>query len=246
MDLLINIFNTILYRPLFNALILLYQYLPGHDFGVAIIVLTIIIRLLLYPSSVQSIKSQKVLKELQPKIREIQEKYKNDKEKQTKEIIELYKNKKINPFSGCLPLLFQLPVLIALYRVFWRGLQQGQLSNLYNFVSFSGSIDPTFLGVLNLTQPSIGLAVIAGVVQFFQAKMLAPQDKISKPKDRDAQFSGIIQKQMLYFFPAFTVLILCKFPSAIAVYWTVTALFSIAQQYFILKNHGIRKSMNKM
>ncbi|PIX88058.1 MAG: hypothetical protein COZ30_01955, partial [Candidatus Nealsonbacteria bacterium CG_4_10_14_3_um_filter_36_16] len=99
MDIFINLFKVILYQPLFNALVLLYQYLPGHDFGVAVIVLTILIRLILYPLMVQSIKSQKVLSELQPKIQEIQQKYKGDKEKQAKETMGLYQREKINPFG---------------------------------------------------------------------------------------------------------------------------------------------------
>ncbi|MCJ7829521.1 YidC/Oxa1 family membrane protein insertase, partial [Patescibacteria group bacterium] len=134
MELLQNAFNIILYKPLFNALVLLYQYLPGHDFGIAVIILTIIIRLILYPLMVQSIRSQKVVSELQPKIQEIQLKYKNDKEKLAKATMELYQKEKINPFGGCLPLLIQLPILIALYQVFWKGLQPGAMVNLYNFV----------------------------------------------------------------------------------------------------------------
>ncbi len=116
------IFHAILYQPLFNALVLLYQYFPGHDFGIAVIILTVLIRILLYPLMFQSIKSQKILAELQPKIQEIQNKYKNDKEKQTKATMELYQKEKINPFGGCLPLLIQLPILIALFQVFSKGL----------------------------------------------------------------------------------------------------------------------------
>ena len=94
---LIDLFNTILYRPLFNVLILFYQYLPGHDFGIAIIVLTILIRLILWPSMTKSIVSQKRLSQLQPKLKEIQKKYKGDLKRQNKETMELYKKEKINP-----------------------------------------------------------------------------------------------------------------------------------------------------
>src|SRR4030042_4762328 len=100
MSLLINAYNLILYQPLFNVLVLLYKYLPGHDFGIAVIVLTAIIRLALYPLMTQSIRSQKILSELQPKIQEIQQKYKTEKEKQAQEIFELYKKEKINPFGS--------------------------------------------------------------------------------------------------------------------------------------------------
>ena len=235
LELFINFFNTILYQPLFNGLILLYQYLPGNDFGVAVIVLTILIRLILYPLMVQSIKSQKVLSELQPKIQEIQSKHKGDKERQAKEMIELYQKEKINPLGGCLPLLFQLPILIALYQVFWKGLRPEAMVNLYSFIPNPGSIDPTFFGLINLGQGSLVLAVLAGITQFFQTKMITPKTGKIKKGDQMAQFSVIMQKQMLYFFPILTVFILWHLPAAIALYWTVSTLFSIGQQYLIYK-----------
>lgn len=237
----INVFKIILYQPLFNALILLYIYLPGHDFGVAVIILTVIIRIILYPLMVQSIKSQKILSELQPKIQEIQQQFKNDKEKQTKATMELYKKEKINPFGGCLPLLIQFPILIALYQVFWRGLQPGAMRHLYGFTPNPGTIDPTFFGLMNLAEPSLWLAFLAGALQFFQSKMLVPKTlKTEKKTGQMAQFSNTMQKQMLYFFPVFTVFILWKLPSAIGLYWIITSLFSIGQQYLIFKKTTVQ------
>ena len=237
MELLINAFNVILYQPLFNALVFLYEYLPGHDFGVAVITLTVTIRLLFYPLMVRSIKSQKSLSELQPKIQEIQSKYKDDKEKQARATMELYQKEKINPFGGCLPLLIQLPILFAIYRVFWQGFQPGAMDMLYSFVPHPGVIDPTFLGIINLGEASLVLAVLAGLTQFFQTKMITPKTPKPKPGEEKmiAQFSGMMQKQMLYFFPIFTVFILWKLPAAIGLYWIITALFSILQQYLISK-----------
>ncbi|MCH8741345.1 membrane protein insertase YidC [Patescibacteria group bacterium] len=234
MDLFINFFNVILFQPLFNALVLLYIYLPGRDFGVAVIVLTFLTRIIFYPLGMKAIKSQKELSELQPKIKEVQEQYKNDKQKQSKALMELYKKEKINPFSGCLPILIQLPILIALYQVFWKGLQPEAMANLYSFVQFPGVIDPTLFGLLNLSTPSLGLAIAAGILQFFQTKMLAPLQKSSGgQKKGTSDFSQLMQKQMLYFFPIFTVVILLRLPSAIALYWLVTSMFSIFQQYLV-------------
>lgn len=233
MQLLVQAFNTILYQPLLNILILLYGYLPGHDFGLAVIVLTILIKVLFYPLGVKAIKSQKALSSLQPKIKEIQEKYKDNKEQQTREIMGLYKREKINPFSGCLPLLIQLPVLIALYRVFWHGLQPEQMTLLYSFVPSPGIIDSTFFGIIDLANPNIVIAFLAGVFQFIQVKMTTPKPKESKKQD--SSFAGQMQKQMLYFMPAFMVLILFRLPSAIGLYWLTTTLFTIIQQYVILK-----------
>jgi len=233
MSILIAAFNTILYQPLLNILILLYEYLPGHDFGLAVIVLTILIKILFYPLGVKAIKSQKALSGLQPKIKEIQEKYKDNKEQQTREIMGLYKREKINPFSGCLPILIQLPVLIALYRVFWHGLQPEQMTLLYSFVPLPGAIDSTFFGIINLANPNMVVAFLAGIFQFFQVKMVTPKSKPGKKKD--SSFSGQMQKQMQYFMPAFMVLILFRLPSAIGLYWLTTTLFTIIQQYVILK-----------
>ncbi len=242
MSFLIKAFNLILYQPLFNILVLLYVYLPVHDFGISIIILTILIRLILYPSMAKSIKSQKVIAELQPRIQEIQQKYREDKEKQAQAMIELYRKEKINPFGSLLPILIQLPILIALYRVFWKGLQPGAMTLLYSFVSNPGTINPISLGLINLGQASLVLAVFAGITQFFQSKMAMPktphQQKFGTGQDQKGdqmvQFSDMIQKQMLYFFPIFTVFILWRLPAAVALYWIVTSLFSILQQYLIL------------
>jgi len=229
-----TIFNNILYYPLFNALVLLYKYLPGHDFGVAIIVLTFIIRLILYFPSLKAIRSQKALSEIQPRIQEIQKTHKDDKIKQGEEMMELYKKAKINPFSGCLPTLIQLPFLFALYRVFWKGLRPEELVNLYSFVLNPGQISPNFLGIINLSSPNILLAVIAGIFQFLQTKMLTPKTKKS---GKSSDFSVIMQKQMVYVFPVMTIVILWKLPSAIGLYWIVSSLFSVVQQYVIFKKY---------
>jgi len=237
MDLLINLFNVVLYQPLFNALILLYEYLPGHDFGIAVIILTILIRVALYPLMLQSLRAQKSLAELQPKIQEIQQKFKGDKEKQTKETMALYQKEKINPFGGCLPLLIQLPILFALYRVFWKGFQVKEMSYLYGFIPQTIQITPTFLGMINLAAPSLAIAILAGITQFLQAwhqnKFGTP--KTAATKGKADQFSTMMQKQMVYFFPVFTFFILWKLPAAIGLYWVTTNLFSVFQQHLVYK-----------
>jgi YidC/Oxa1 family membrane protein insertase len=227
-----SLFDTIFYKPLFNILILFYQYIPGHDFGVAIILLTVLIRVLLYPLGATAIKSQKVFQDIQPKIKEIQKKYKDDKEKQMQLTLELYKETKINPLSSLLPLLIQLPILYALYRVFWKGFNMAEMVNVYSFIPKPESINPTFLGLLSLNKPSLVLAILCGVLQFFQVKMLTPTIKKGEGVDK---FSAMLQKQTLYFFPVIIVAMLSRIPSAIGLYWLVTTIFSIIQQYITLK-----------
>lgn len=247
-----ELFHTLLYQPLMNILIFLYQVVPGNDFGVAIIILTAIIRFVLYPLSAKGIRSQKAITELQPKIKEIQEKYKDDKEKQVKEVLEVYKEAKVNPFSGFVPLLVQLPVLIALYQVLW-GVQSGEFASvLYGFIPFPGEINSIFLGFIDLAKVGIfgtngattllfgNMLIIfgAGLAQYFQMKMVMaqkPQPKKKKKKsDPAADMAEKMQKQMIYLFPFFTVFILFKLPLAIGLYWLASTLFSLVQQHFIL------------
>jgi len=227
-----NLFNLILYQPLFNALVFLYHYLPGGDFGVAVIVLTILIRVAFYPVMLKSIKSQKALQDIQPELKKIQEEYKNDKEKQSKAMMELYQKKGMNPFGGCLPLLIQLPILFALFMVCSRGLQPEQLSFLYSFTPFPGQINPFFLGTVDLSLPNIWLALLAGVLQFFQGKMRVPKNQ----KGGAGQLVQTMQKQMIYFLPLITVLFLWQLPSAIGLYWITTSVFTIIQQKIAFKN----------
>lgn len=227
-----NFFNIFLYKPLFNSLVLFYNIIPGQDFGVAIIFLTLVIKFILYPLSVAAFKSQKILQDLQPKVKEIQDKYKNDKEKLAKATLDLYKNEKINPFSGLFLAFIQLPILIALYNVFWQGLKPEQLNNLYSFVYNPGNINPIFLGLIDLSKSNIYFAIIAGILQFYQTKMISSATK----KDKNSNdMARAMQVQMLYIFPIITIIILLSLPSALGLYWIISSIFSILQQYLMIK-----------
>lgn len=234
-EFLVKIFEIFLYHPLFNFLIILYNYVPGRDFGIAVILLTIITKLILYPFSVKALVSQTAVQKLQPKIKEIQKKYKDNKEQLAKETLNIYRQEKINPFSGLFLAIIQLPILIALYTVFWKGLNPEELSNLYGFVKNPEQINAVFLGIVNLSKPSFAFAIAAGIFQFFQTKMLIPKKTAEAKKEPD--FSQAMQKQMLYIFPFLTVIILLSLPSAIGLYWIVSGVFSVIQQYFFLKKN---------
>jgi len=231
MDFIINIFNESLYRPLLNALIWIYNIIPGNDLGIAIIILTILIRFILYPLSKKAIQSQKAMSRLQPKIKEIQKKCKN-KEEQAKAMMELYKKHKINPMAGCLPILIQLPILIALYRVFFSGLKPEALNILYDFVARPDSLNVMFLGLIDLSQRSIFLAVLAGVFQFIQSKMIVPKNIGGQKGKSGLDFASMMSQQMVYFMPVITVFIAWSLPAALPLYWAVITLFGIVQQYF--------------
>lgn len=231
MDIIITFFNEVLYRPLFNILVWLYNVIPGNDLGVAIVILTVIIRFILYPLSKKAIQSQKALNELQPKIKEIQKRHKN-KEEAAKAMMDLYKTHKVNPMAGCLPILIQLPLLIALYRVFFNGLNPESLNDLYSFIQAPEALNVMFLGLVNLSERSIFLAFLAGGLQFVHSKMVMPQIKPNKKKSDMPDFATIMSKQMLYMMPLLTVFIAWSLPSALPLYWIVITLFGIIQQYY--------------
>lgn len=234
-DFIGELFNSFFYRPLFNILIIFYQYIPGQDFGVAVILLTLFIRLLLFPLNNKAIQAQRDIAIIQPELQEIRRKYKTDKEKLAKETIELYKKRKINPFSGILPFLLQLPVLIAIFQVFQRGFSQNQLSSLYPFLQPPEAIKTTFFGIIDLSLPSPTLAFITGIFQFIQSKTVPYFAKQTKSQKDDvvAVFTQQMQKQTIYILPIFTVLILWKLPAVIGLYWLTNTIFSVYQQSLI-------------
>ncbi|HEX9664790.1 MAG TPA: YidC/Oxa1 family membrane protein insertase, partial [Patescibacteria group bacterium] len=226
------IYTTILYQPLYNILIFLYNIIPGQDVGIAIIALTVLIKLLLYPLSRKSIKSQKDLQELQPKIDQLKEQYKDDREKMAGEMMKLYKESKVSPFSSCLPLLIQLPFFIAVYQVFRSGLTSESFDLLYSFVANPNQINHIFLGLIDLSRPNVVLALLAGAGQFFQTKMYTrrkPEQKSTGSKDENMM--AMMNKQMLYVMPIFTVVIGFSLPGGLTLYWLVTTLLMIFQQY---------------
>lgn len=243
-----TIFHEVIYQPIYNVLVFLYDIIPGGDFGIAIIAITILLKAALIPLSKKQIQSQKRMQEIQPELKRIQAKYKDDKEKQTREVMKFYKENKINPFSGCLPIIVQLIFLIAIYRVIINISNAGLVINdadLYSFVKNPGQINNTFIGLVDLLKPSIPIAILAAAAQFWQTKIM-----INKKKKKDAlmekadknpeepDFSEIMNKQMMILGPALTLFIGIKFAAALSIYWLFSTLFTIAQQIYILKKEN--------
>lgn len=234
-------FKIIFYQPIFNLFVALYNLIPGHDAGVVIIVITLIIRGILYPLYRKQVLAQKEMQELQPKLNEIREQYKDDKEAQAKAMMDLYKHHKVNPFSSCLPVIIQLPVFISVYQVLRDGLTKpDSLNLLYSFVSRPDMINPNFLGLLDLSKPNVVLAVLAGAAQFWQGRMLfsqRPNPAVRKdPGAKDEDTMAIMNKQMMYMMPLVITFVGISLPSGLALYWLVTTLFMIAQQYIAFRS----------
>ncbi len=241
-----DIYNLILFEPLFNALLFIYKYIP--DLGTAIIILTVIIKLLLYLPSRSSIRSQKLLQQTQPKLKALQEKYKNDREELGKQMMKFYKENKVNPFSSCLPLLIQLPILIALYRAFLAVAQidpetsilmSDQLQHVYEPLRAlynQKPIDTMFLGIFDLAQnKNYVFAILAGAAQFWQSRMLMARKAPNVPGAQDERKTANLNKQMMYFMPLITVFFGVQFPAGLTLYWLVSTLFTIGQQWYIFK-----------
>ena len=225
-----NFFYVVFYQPLFNLLIFLYNSIG--DLGLAVIFITLIVKGFLYPISAKATKSQKELKEIQPKVKELQEEYKDDKEKQAEKVLELYSERGISPFSGIFPLLIQFPVIIALFQIFRRGLGAGELVHLYNFIQHPEVVDYMSFGVLNLGEPNMILAVLAGIGQFIQVRITMPVQK-NDNEGGEKGFGEIMKGQMKFVLPVFTVFILSSLPSAVGVYWIITVIFSVVQHKLV-------------
>lgn len=237
-----NIFTIIFYQPILNLLVWLHNIIPGNDFGWAIIGLTIIIKLILWPLSDKSLKSQKALQDLQPKVDALKEKFKNNKEELGRAMMELYKKEKVSPFSSCLPLIVQLPFLIAIYQVLRDGLQNGSLNLLYPFIAKPETVNAVFLGIADLSKNNIPMAIIAGALQFWQTKMLMHKKQPAIPGAKDEGMASMMNKQMLYVMPVVTVLIGASLPGGLTLYWLMNTLVTIIQQIFVLRKQNTAPS----
>jgi len=230
-----GIFQTLFYQPILNLLVFLYN--TFGDLGIAIIFLTLFIKLLLFPLSKKSIKYQKSTQDLQPKINELKEKYKDDKQAMSAALMNLYKENKVNPFASCLPILIQFPFLIAISRVFRDGFAQNHLDLLYPFISNPDTINTISFGILDLSSKSIILAILAGLAQFWQTKMImAKKPEVKTEGSKDEDMSAIMTKQMTYIMPVVTVIMGLGFPAGLTFYWFLTTLFTIGQQKLILSS----------
>jgi len=242
-----QIWNLILYKPLLNILALLVSVIPGGDLGVAVIILTILVKVALLPLSQRSIKNQAKMKLLEPEMNKIKASGAT-KEEQAKQTMELYKKYKTNPFSGCLLVLIQLPIILALYYVFLKGIKFDS-GSLYSFVSVPPKISMNFLGFWDISGKSLILAILAGVSQFFQAYFMpkAPTATVGAKKDESLQasFAKSMNMQMKYVFPFVVALIAYRVSGAIALYWVVSNIFIIGQQIYVKRKSKLTEIVEK-
>lgn len=243
-----ELFNTLLSEPLYNALVFLIDIIPGGDVGFAVIILTIFVKLILFPLSKKAVRTQIKMRELQEPLDNIKEKYKNNKEEMGRAMLDIYKKNKINPFSGIVLILIQIPVILALYWVFLRGgLPVINLERLYSFVPAPEIVNMHFLGFLNIAESKgVVLALLAAVTQHFQARFSFPKQDKKKEEEKYKKDKNISNKpsfkddlmkgmgvQVKWVLPIVVFFISYGLISVIALYWSVSNMFAIGQELYI-------------
>ncbi len=241
MEFITTLYTAILWRPLFNGLVLFYSIVPWHDAGLAVIGLSATLRLALAPLLWKAHKSQKALVALQPEIKQIQERFKGNREEQGKALMELYAHRGVSPFSGFGAIILQLPVLIALFQVFQQGFDAAQLTYLYSFIAHPGALDPVSFGFLDLSKGGwygLALGVAAAATQFYQSMLTTPPSSTAGATSGSGDFSRMLSWQTKYVFPLFVLVWSYTLPAALTLYWTILNIFGIVQELIARKIGG--------
>lgn len=260
--------HSLLYQPLVNALVFFNQLFG--NFGVAVIVLTILIRLMLVPLVLPSLKAANKMKAIAPALAKLKKKYQGNKQKLAQAQMELYKKHGVNPAAGCLPQIVQLVVLIALYQAFNQVLKvNGETISklneiLYSFLKLpADAVINTRFWYLDLTKPDVFrpadlpfplpgvFLLLAALIQLISSKMMQPavaasQKLAKKTETKEDDLATAMQSQMLYLFPLMTILIGFSFPSALVLYWFIFSLSTAVQQYLVNGWGGLEPWLKKL
>lgn len=236
------LFHDYLYVPIYNLLIFFVGIIPGGDVGLAVIVVTLLVKFAVSPLSIQAVKTQRQMKRIEPNLKEIREKYKDDRETQAREMMKLYKNNGIRPFSSIFAVLIQLPILIALYLVFYReALLNVNADLIYSFVTLPATISPYFLGFFETTGHSVTLALFAAAAQFVQAYFTIPvPPKVENPSGKPSmeEFGRAMALQTRYVLPLL-IGMFAYVSSAIALYFIASSIFALLQEVYVRKVHPV-------
>lgn len=234
---ILSLYHNLIYQPLYNGLVFLVDLLPWADAGIIVILFTIIVKLILFPLSKKAVSTQYQMKKYEPELNSIKEKYKDDKQEQARQTMAFYKDKKINPFSSFFLILIQLPVIIALYRIFLNsGLPSVNAELLYSFVPAPENINMLFLGFFNIMQKNWILALLVGISTYFQIQFSMPPTKPRTESDTfKDDFARSMSLQMKYIFPVISTFFSYSLSGTIALYWLTSNLFTIAQEAVVRK-----------
>jgi len=238
-----DIWHMFFFDPVYNGLVFFIEIIPGGDVGLAIIATVIIVKTILLPLSIKAAKTQRVMREVEPKLKEIKETLKDKREEQAQAMMKIYREAGVNPFASLFLILLQIPIIIALYFSVYSGggiaLPEINLDILYTFISAPDLVNMNFLGIVDITGKSLLLAVLAGVTQYYQVKIamppLAPRDPAAAPNFKD-DFARNMQLQMRYVMPIIIFFVAYAISAAIALYFFVSNLVAIGQEFYVRKH----------
>lgn len=228
-------FTLLVYQPLYNGLVFLMSVVPWADAGVSVIIFTFLVKLALFPISQKAVKTQLRMKAYEGELAVLKERHKNDREAHARATMAFYKEKNINPFSSFFLALVQIPIILALYYIFYNGgLPKIDTALLYSFVSVP-TINMHFLGFLDITKGSLVLAILVAVSQYFQVRFAMPNLKPKPPSGGSAKedFARTLNLQMRYFLPAVVGVIAYTIAGAVSLYWITSNLFAIGQEIYV-------------
>lgn len=237
------IWHTVFFDPIYNTLIFFVDTVRGGDVGIAIVATVIVVKTILLPLSIKAAKTQRIMRELEPKLKDLKEKYKDDRQKQAQEMMQLYRDYELNPFASIFLMFLQIPIILALYFAVYSGggiaLPAVNTDILYSFIAQPTAVTMNFLGLIDITGRSIVLAIGAGITQFIFTSMTLP-----KLAERDAEagpnfkedFMRNMHVQMKYVMPVIIAVVAYTISAAIALYFVVSNLVGIAQEFYVKKH----------
>ena len=238
-----TIWHTFFFDPIYNSLIFFIDSIPGGDVGLAIIATVLLVKTILLPVSIKAVQTQKAMREIEPKLKEIKEKYKDDKQRQAQAMMDVYKEAGMNPLASISLIFIQIPIIIALYYSVYKGggvvLPDININVLYSFVDVPALVNMNFLGLIDITQKSLWLALAAGVTQYFHVHLtmpVLPPKKEGEVPNLKEDFMRNMQTQMKYVMPVLITFVAYSISATIALYFLVSNLTTIAQEYFVRKH----------
>ncbi len=232
-----NLFHTFFYNPIYNILVFFIHIIPTGDVGVAVVIITLLVRFALLPLSLSAARTQHMMSSLTPHLNKIKEKHKDNKEQQAKETMALYKEMNVNPFSSFIVMFLQIPILLALYMVFLYGaLPHIDGKILYSFITAPTVVSMNFLGIFHMASKSIVLAAFAGITQYFQATLTIARTKTTQQQGKMKDFSKIMNSQIRFVFPIIIAVVAYSTSGAIALYFIATNLFGIFQEKYLQRS----------
>lgn len=227
-------FHTFFYEPIYNLLVLVLTYVPFHDIGAAIIIVTLVVKGILLPLNLSALRSQYAMKKIEGELKEIREKYKENPQEAGQKTMEVYRREKINPFASFFTILIQIPIIFALYRVFSNGFKVDP-SSLYSFIHFPDTLQTLAFGIFNVTEKNVFIAILAALSSYVLARRQTKTMVVEKKPEEETlqdQFMKSMRVQLLYVLPLIIGFSAAVLPSAIGFYWFISNLIGYAQDVY--------------